>query len=115
MFHSGDTGYCTAFTEIGSVFGPIDFSMIPIGAYTPRVFLSPQHVNPEEAVQIHKDVRSKFSAGMHWGTFILTDEPIDEPPVRLREALAQEGIDGKSFRALKHGETIVLSASDLDL
>lgn len=69
MYFSGDTGYCEAFKEIGNTFGPIDVSLIAIGAYCPRSFMKPQHVNPEEAVQIHLDIKSKLSFGIHWGKF----------------------------------------------
>ena len=58
--------------------------MIPIGAYHPRDYFSWQHVDPEEAVQVHVDLQSRRSVGMHWGTFFLTFEPVEEPPVRLR-------------------------------
>lgn len=74
FFFAGDTGYCSAFAEIGQMYGPIDLSFIPIGAYEPEWFMQPQHVNPEQAVQIHLDVKSKKSVGIHWGTFVLTDE-----------------------------------------
>ena len=67
-------GYCPAFAEIGRKYGPIDLSFIPIGAYRPRWMLRPQHVDPEEAVQIHLDVRSVRSIGIHWGTFQLGHE-----------------------------------------
>jgi L-ascorbate metabolism protein UlaG (beta-lactamase superfamily) len=66
------------------------------------------HVNPEEAVQIHKDVKSRKSVGIHWGTFILTDEPLDEPPRRLATALQKNRISKQDFLVLKHGETIFL-------
>ncbi|XP_042898871.1 N-acyl-phosphatidylethanolamine-hydrolyzing phospholipase D isoform X2 [Parasteatoda tepidariorum] len=74
FFFAGDTGYCDAFKQIGRVHGPFDLSAIPIGAYEPRWFMKYQHVNPEEAVQIHSDVRSKRSLGIHWGTFNLANE-----------------------------------------
>ncbi len=74
IFFAGDTGYCTAFNEIGKKYGPFDLSFIPIGAYHPRWFLSPQHVDPEQAVQIHVDVKSQKSLAIHWGTFALGKE-----------------------------------------
>ncbi|MDX1709014.1 MAG: MBL fold metallo-hydrolase, partial [Desulfobacterales bacterium] len=79
----GDTGYAPHFKEIGEKLGPFDLAAIPIGAYEPRWFMKYHHVNPEESVQIHKDLRSKQSVAIHWGTFILTDEPLDDPPQRL--------------------------------
>ena len=74
FFFAGDTGYCPAFKQIGQKYGPFDVSAIPIGAYDPKWVMSSQHVDPEEAVQIHEDIKSKFSFGIHWGTFTLTNE-----------------------------------------
>lgn len=63
------------------------------------------HVNPEEAVQIHRDLRARHSVAMHWGTFILTDEPLDEPPHRLAAARRAAGISAEEFFLMRHGET----------
>jgi L-ascorbate metabolism protein UlaG (beta-lactamase superfamily) len=108
FYFGGDTGYSPHFREIGQKYGPFDLSMIPIGAYEPRWFMKNHHINPEEAVQAHIDLGSMQSVAIHWGTFMLTDEPLDEPPVRLGEALAQQGISPEGFRVLQHGETIIL-------
>jgi len=122
FFFAGDTGYrsvpkdtppadeaklpiCPEFKEIGRRFGPFDLSAIPIGAYSPRWFMSPVHLNPEDAVDVHVDVQSRHTIGMHWGTFVLTDEPVEEPPIRLADALKQRGLSGDAFHTLKHGET----------
>jgi N-acyl-phosphatidylethanolamine-hydrolysing phospholipase D len=87
FWFGGDTGYdARIFTAIGVRCGPFALALIPIGGYEPRWFMKNMHVNPEEAVMIHKDIRSKYSVGVHWGTFPLTAEPIDEPPRRLRSA-----------------------------
>lgn len=77
FYFAGDTGYCPSFTEIGQEYGPFDLAAIPIGAYEPRWFMSPQHVGPEEAVKIHKDIKSKQSIGVHWGTFALAHEVLN--------------------------------------
>jgi len=103
FFFTGDTGYCDAFSTIGQEFGPFDLAAIPIGAYEPRWFMKPQHVNPEEAVQIHIDLKSKKSVGMHWGTFILTDEHVMEPPVKLQEAKVQKNLRKNEFIVLNIG------------
>ncbi|MDZ7696828.1 MAG: MBL fold metallo-hydrolase [Deltaproteobacteria bacterium] len=108
FFFSGDTGYCPHFKAIGKRLGPFDLAAIPIGAYAPRWFMRNHHVNPEEALQIHEDIGSRKSVAIHWGTFILTDEPLDEPPERLKKALADRGLPQDEFMALKHGETLVL-------
>jgi N-acyl-phosphatidylethanolamine-hydrolysing phospholipase D len=105
FFFPGDTGYSQDFKDIGAKFGPIDFAAIPIGAYAPRWFMKAAHVNPEEAVQIMQDVGAKEAMGVHWGTFVLTDEPLDEPPKQLSEALIKFKIPAAQFRAWAHGET----------
>ena len=71
IFYSGDTAYCEIFKDIGQIFGPIDLAILPIGAYEPRHILQFMHVNPEESVKIHLEVKSKKSVAVHWGTFPL--------------------------------------------
>ncbi|MBL7000019.1 MAG: MBL fold metallo-hydrolase [Gammaproteobacteria bacterium] len=105
IYFAGDSGYTKHFKEIGDKYGPFDLALLPIGAYAPRWFMSGNHVDPEEAVKIHRDLRSKYSVAMHWGTFILTDEPLDEPPLKLTEALNKHQIDATSFAVYQHGET----------
>eukprot|EP00727_Mastigamoeba_balamuthi_P003836 m51a1_g1345 hypothetical protein (1350) ;mRNA; r:329526-337986 len=83
VYHAGDTGYCPVFTEIGSRLGPFDLSFIPIGPIEPRELMVPQHVDPEEAVQIHKDVGSRRSVPIHWATFGLGTDMPGEPARRL--------------------------------
>ena len=63
------------------------------------------HINPEESVRILQDINSRYSVAIHWGTFILTDEPVDEPPQRLKNALAKKGIPNERFFLMQHGET----------
>ncbi len=104
----GDTGYAPHFKEIGEKLGPFDLAAIPIGAYEPRWFMAKHHVNPEESVQIHKDIGSKKSVAIHWGTFILTDEALNEPPKRLAAALQENQISAEDFLVLQHGQTIIL-------
>lgn len=107
-YFAGDTGYGPDFADIGARFAPIDVAMIPIGAYDPRGFMRPVHVDPEEAVRIHQDVGSRLSLAMHWGTFRLTLEPLDEPPQRLAAALNATAIAQNQFRVLTHGQTLKL-------
>jgi len=95
---------CPVFKEIGEKYGPFDLAAIPIGAYSPRWLMSPVHLNPEDSVCVHRDIRSKQSVGMHWGTFCLTDEPVHEPPVRLAEALKKANIPAEEFVVMTHGE-----------
>lgn len=72
--------------------------------------MRPQHVDPAEAVQIHCDVRSQRSVGMHCCTFALTDEALDEPPQLLREEAEKSGLPSGSFVTLRHGGLIATAA-----
>ncbi len=108
FIHLGDTGYCQTFKTIGDVHGPFELAAIPIGAYHPRSILKHQHVDPPEAVQIHKDLRSKKSFGIHWGTFPMGKEPFSEPPRYLNECLTQQGIPPDEFFTSCIGEVFHL-------
>lgn len=108
FYFGGDTGYSPHFKETGKRYGPFDLAALPIGAYEPRWFMKNHHINPEEAVKAHIDLRARRSIAMHWGTFMLTDEPLDEPPRRLRAAIKKAGIPLSDFIVLKHGETVDL-------
>ena len=105
IFHAGDTGYSKDFIEIRNRLGEVDFAMIPIGAYDPQWFMSYSHVNPEEALNIAKDLNAKKSIGMHWGTFILTDEPVLEPRDKLKNIVAETTLN---FYTVKPGDIIEL-------
>jgi len=104
-FFAGDTGYSKDFTDIHTRFGAMDFAMIPIGAYAPRDFMQRQHIDPAEAVRIHQDLKSRLSLGIHWGTFILTDEAIQQPPLDLAVALEKAGVASTQFPRWAIGET----------
>ena len=105
FFFAGDTGYSKDFADIQQRFESVDLALIPIGAYAPRWFMRNQHIDPTEAVQIHRDLRARQSIAIHWGTFELTDEPLDEPPKALTNALHAAGIATQDFAVLRHGET----------
>ncbi|MES2977593.1 MAG: MBL fold metallo-hydrolase [Pseudomonadota bacterium] len=115
-FYSGDTGYSKDFADIRQHFaglnGPrgFDLALLPVGAYEPRWFMKEQHVNPAEAVQIHRDLGAQRSLGVHWGTFALTDEPLDQPPRDLANARAAAGLAEEEFFLMKIGETRQLPA-----
>jgi L-ascorbate metabolism protein UlaG (beta-lactamase superfamily) len=105
-FFAGDTGYsATIFKEIGARFGSIDLAALPIGGYEPRWFMRRQHVDPADAVQMHRDLRARRSLGVHWGTFVLTDEPIDQAVADLAAARTKAGLTEADFFTLRHGET----------
>lgn len=105
VYFGGDFGYSRDLADIGARFGPFDLALLPIGAYEPRWFMQVMHVNPDEAVQAHRDLRARHSVGMHWGTFRLTDELLDEPPRKLDHALARAGLSAADFSVMRHGET----------
>lgn len=103
LFFGGDSGYAPHFREIRERHGAIDLALLPIGAYEPRWFMGPIHMNPEEAVQAHLDLGAARSIGMHVGTFQLTTEAIDEPLHALDLARASHGVDGTAFDVLDVG------------
>ena len=104
----GDTGYSKDFATIQQRFGHMDLSLIPIGAYAPRWFMKYHHCNVDEAIQIHKDLKSKKSIAMHWGTFQLTDEPMDEPIKLLKKLAPEKNLLSNEFVAMTHGESKIL-------
>ena len=104
----GDTGYSKDFLTIQEKFGFMDLSLIPIGAYAPRWFMKDHHCNVEEAIQIHKDLKSKKSIAMHWGTFQLTDEPMDEPPKLLEKFSIEKNLLKDEFMIMQHGESKII-------
>ena len=108
VYFAGDSGYCGAFKEIGARLGPPDLALIPIGAYEPRWFMTPVHMNPEESVCAHLDVGARRSLGMHFGTFQLTDEAIDEPQRALAEARVRHCVSAVDFTTLEFGETTLV-------
>jgi len=107
VYFAGDTGYGTGaiFRAIHARFGAPDLALLPIGAYDPRWFMAAQHTDPEEAIQIMTDLDARTAIGIHWGTFKLTDEPRDDPALRLATGLAERGIDPARFVALQPAES----------
>ena len=108
VYFGGDSGYCPGFAEIGQREGPFDVALLPIGAYEPRWFMRPSHMNPEEAAQACVDVDAPTMVGMHWGTFRLTDEPPFEPARRARRAWTDLGRAASDLYIPAHGETLRL-------
>jgi len=106
IYFAGDTGYHSEyFKEIGKRFPRIDLGLIPIGAYYPRAIFSRYHIDPREAVIVHREVGAKKSIGMHWGAFKLTQEPLGEPPVLLEHEMITAELPPGEFSAMKIGET----------
>jgi L-ascorbate metabolism protein UlaG (beta-lactamase superfamily) len=111
IYFAGDTGYTPQFAEIGDRFPAVDVALLPIGAYEPRWFMEPVHMNPDEAVRAHVDAGARVSVGMHFGTFQLTDEGIDDPLRALDAARTRHDVAPSAFRVLDFGETCVLRAA----
>jgi L-ascorbate metabolism protein UlaG (beta-lactamase superfamily) len=99
IYHAGDTGYSKDFVVTQERLGAPDVAFIPIGAYKPRWFMENQHVDPAQAVQVAIDLQASRSFGMHWGTFVLTDEAIKEPPKLLAQALKNRSLTSDFFIA----------------
>ncbi|KAK0662667.1 Uncharacterized protein DIS24_g1820 [Lasiodiplodia hormozganensis] len=132
LYFAGDTGYrsvppgvdkdpdaiaelprCPAFAEIGELYGPFDLSLLPIGCYSPRILLSPVHAAPEDSVCMHKDLRSKKSVAMHYGTVRMPlseqYEDVREPPRLWKECAEKEGLKwGEDVEVCKIGETVLV-------
>ncbi|KAJ7612065.1 beta-lactamase superfamily domain-containing protein [Roridomyces roridus] len=122
VYFGGDTGYrtvpsssdegpetlpvCPAFKEIGERWGGFHFAMIPIGGYSPRGSLSTVHCAPRDSVALFKDIKARRALGMHWGTWILTSEPVLEPPELLATECAKVGIKEGRFGVCGIGETL---------
>jgi L-ascorbate metabolism protein UlaG (beta-lactamase superfamily) len=106
ILHAGDSGYGPHFREIGARLGPIDLALLPIGAYEPRWFMKDIHMNPAEAVQAHLDLAARQSVAMHFGTFQLTPEGIEEPVRGLAKALQELGVGAERFRVVEVGESL---------
>jgi N-acyl-phosphatidylethanolamine-hydrolysing phospholipase D len=110
-YFAGDTAYHPQFGEIAARCGPFDFVMMPIGAYDPRWFMHAMHMDPEEAVQACSDLTSPgvgplpLMLAIHWGTFRLTDEPMDDPPRRTVAAWRERGLDESRLWVAAFGET----------
>jgi len=105
LYFAGDTAYAPFFRDIPERLGRIDFALLPIGAYEPRWFMKAVHMNPEEAVQAHLDLGGPESIAMHFGTFPLTAEGIDEPVRALKKARDEKGVSPSRFRVLDFGES----------
>jgi L-ascorbate metabolism protein UlaG (beta-lactamase superfamily) len=108
VYHAGDTGYGHRFGEIGARYPGIDVAMLPVGAYDPRWFMAPSHLDPAQAVQALEDLGAARLASMHWGTFVLSREPLLEPLELLRAAWRDTGRDRAELWDLAIGESRVI-------
>jgi N-acyl-phosphatidylethanolamine-hydrolysing phospholipase D len=104
VYFAGDTGFTRFFRDIGERLGPFDLAALPIGAYEPAAMMRDVHLDPEEAVHAAIELGARHVVAVHWGTFDLTDEPLDEPPARFRAAATAAGISARAW-VLAVGET----------
>jgi len=112
FFFGGDTAYCSVFKQIGEKYGPFDISCIPIGAYKPRWFMKDVHCDPSEALQIHQDIKSKKTLGIHWGTFPLAEDDAVEPALELARARESLSVTAVDFFTARHGDTYSIADSN---
>ncbi|MFZ6719833.1 MBL fold metallo-hydrolase [Undibacterium sp. Ji49W] len=113
LYFGGDTAYASHFKAIQERFGPPDIALLPIGAYEPRWFMKRVHMDPTEAVQAHLDLGARQSIGMHFGTFQLTNEGIDQPVKDLNLALQEKKITAREFSVLPEGRTTMFKVGQV--
>ncbi|MCG6894459.1 MAG: MBL fold metallo-hydrolase [Desulfobacteraceae bacterium] len=106
IYLSGDTAYFDGFDQIGNDWD-IDLAVFNLGAYEPRWFMAPSHINPAETVQAFQEIKARRLMIAHWGTFRLGDEPVHFPPLDLDLELQSSGIRDQ-WLDLRHGQTAVL-------
>jgi L-ascorbate metabolism protein UlaG (beta-lactamase superfamily) len=109
VYFAGDTGYGHRLAAIGERFPGIDLALLPVGAYEPEWFMQPMHLNPEEAVRACHDLGARRMAPMHWGTFVLSSEPVTEPWERTVAAWAAADRPRADLWDLAIGETRTLA------
>jgi N-acyl-phosphatidylethanolamine-hydrolysing phospholipase D len=105
FYFAGDTGWFDGFARIAEVFGSFDLAAVPIGAYEPAAMMRASHLDPEQAVRAALALRARRALAIHYGTFDLSDEPLDEPPRRFRDAARAEGLGDDAAWVLRIGET----------
>jgi len=105
IYFAGDTGYGDFLKEIKQQVGPINTSILPIGAYKPRWFMEAIHMSPEEAVKAHQEIQSQKSIAMHFGTFPMADDGMYEPLEDLKKARRQYRVSEREFLTLRQGES----------
>ena len=114
VFFAGDTALHPEYRSIAERCGPFDVAILPIGAYEPRWFMGAVHMNPEDCVEAvdrleaGQQGKRLVMAAAHWGTFKLTDEPMDEPPARMHERWKESGRDRENLWIMRHGETRIV-------
>lgn len=109
IYFAGDTGYAEHFKEIGTLFNDIDYAVLPIGSYEPAHVHQNSHMTPEEAINAFQDLNAKTMIPVHYGTYDLSDEPVNEPLARLNREIERQELPENSFRILSIGEVLELN------
>ncbi len=104
FYFAGDSGYSNDFLRTAERCGNPTLAAIPIGSYEPKEFMKAAHMSPDDAVRAFQDIGAKYAIGIHWGTFKLTLEKLDEPPRLLEKALENAKVSKNRFKVLQHGE-----------
>ena len=104
LYYVGDTGYGPFFQQIKEKYSPFDVALIPIGAYKPKWFMSPIHMSPSEAVQVHRELEIGTSIAMHYGTFPLADDGRNDPVIDLQNAMKEQQVSNDDFILLEEGK-----------
>lgn len=89
-YYVGDSALAELFSDIGAAYPDIDLALVPIGAYEPEDFMTHQHMTPEQALECFERLGAQRMLSIHWGTYKLSDEALDDPPRRLAEALTSK-------------------------
>ena len=105
IYFAGDTGYFSGFKEIFNRYGSINIAALPIGSYKPGWYMEPVHMNPEQALDAFQDLQGEIFIPIHWGTYPLGNEPINEPPILLQKEFEQRKLEAEKFWIFKHGQT----------
>ncbi len=113
IYFGGDSGYSDHYKKTFEQFGPMDISLLPVGAYEPSSFMTYAHLNPQEAVQAHIDLQSKSSIPIHYGTFQLTAEAINQPLIDLKLSIEKMNIEKTQFQAIEFGESRIFEVKKL--
>ena len=104
FYFSGDTGYTPRLADISMRLGSPDLAALPIGAYAPRWFMGPQHIDPPEALRLHRELGVQRSLAIHWGTFELADDRLDEPVESLQQAMEAQDLSPDDIWIIRQGE-----------
>ena len=111
LYHSGDTGYFGGFRAIGRAFGGLDAACLPLGAYEPSWIMSTQHMDPAASLAAWEDLQATHVVGMHWGTFDLSNEPLDAGVRWLHAIVDERQLPAERFQLLRTGGSIALAGA----